>query len=61
MLIDFGMSTMNSVKTCPCYDMKVFLRSMRRLLKKKKKTHPAFVSSSSSSAADIAKRLVFKA
>ena len=55
MIIDFGLSRFNAKNLCPCYDLKMFTRSLKRFVSRRKGT------SSSMSAASIAKRLLLRA
>ena len=57
MIIDFGLSRFNANNLCPCYDLKMFTRSLKRFVSRAKKMS----SSSSMSAASIAKRLLIRA
>jgi tRNA A-37 threonylcarbamoyl transferase component Bud32 len=53
MIIDFGLSKMNAPKVCPCKDMNIFIKSMRKFLKRRKGQRKV----GEESAASIAKRL----
>lgn len=54
MLIDFGLSKMNAPGVCPCRDMNVFVKSIRKLVHRRtRRTH----GKKEESAASIAKRL----
>ena len=53
-IIDFGLSKMNSPGVCPCRDINTFIKSLRRYMSKKR---PISKGRKEESAASIAKRL----
>lgn len=55
MIIDFGLSRFNAKNLCPCYDLKMFTRSLKRFVSRTR------AKKTSMSAASIAKRLLLRA